>query len=91
MSIWNTTGRLAATVTLVGAGVLLGLSMAGSAPAVGTIIQQTQNAVVRDAPMPDMVPQGLFVDIAYETSRAVAFGPSRTRLFVDANSGFCSG
>ena len=73
MSTWNTTGRLAATVTLVGAGVLLGLSMAGSAPAVGTMTQQTQNAVVRDAPMPDMVPQGLFVDIAYETSRAVVF------------------
>ncbi len=73
MSIWNTTGRLAATVTLVGAGLLLGLSMAGSTSAVGTMTQQTQNAVVRDAPMPDMVPQGLFVDVADQTSRAVVF------------------
>ena len=72
MSIWNRTG-LAATATLIGVGLLLGLSVAGVAPAVGTVTQQTQNAVVSDARMPDMVPQGLFVDVADETSRAVVF------------------
>ena len=72
MSIWNRTG-LAATATLIGVGLLLGLSVAGVAPAVGTVTQQTQNAVVSDARMPDMVPQGLFVDVADEASRAVVF------------------
>ncbi len=72
MSIWNRTG-LATTATLIGVGLLLGLSVAGVAPAVGTVTQQTQNAVVSDARMPDMVPQGLFVDVADETSRAVVF------------------
>jgi serine protease Do len=73
MSIWSKTGGLAATVTLVGAGLILGLSAATVTPAVGTVAQQAQNTVVNDAPMPDMVPQGLFVDVADETSRAVVF------------------
>jgi len=73
MSIWSKTRGLAATVTLVGAGLILGLSAATVTPAGGTVAQQTQNAVVNDAPMPDMVPQGLFVDVADETSRAVVF------------------
>ncbi len=73
MSIWNRTGRVVATATLVGGGLLLGLAMAGVAPAVGTVPQQTKPAVVSDAPMPDMVPQGLFVNVADETSRAVVF------------------
>ena len=72
MTIWNKTGRLAAAM-LVGAGLLLGLSMTGVAPVLGTLNQQAQNAAVRDAPMPDMVPQGLFVNVADETSRAVVF------------------
>ena len=73
MSIWNRTGRLTATITLVAVGLILGLTAVAVAPAGGTVTQQTQNAVVSDAPMTDMVPQGLFVNVAEETSRGVVF------------------
>ncbi len=73
MNIWNRIGRVGATATLVGVGLLVGLAAAGVAPAVGTEPQEAQTAVVSDAPMADMVPQGLFVEVAEDTSRAVVF------------------
>ncbi len=67
--------RVAAAAGLLLSGLLIGVAVAGSQPAIGYEPQETAATALRnsDAEMPAMVPQGIFVQVAEQTQKAVVF------------------
>lgn len=73
MSVWQRTGRLAASAALVCGGVILGFILAGSSSATGAETQETSTVVHDNVAMDAMVPQGTFVDVAKKVRATVVF------------------
>lgn len=73
MSVWQRTGRLAASAALVGGGVILGLVLAGSSSPTSAEAQETATVVRDNVAMAAMVPQGAFVDVAKKMRATVVF------------------
>ena len=78
MSIWSKTGRLAASALLVGVGMLLGVALVQTGPAIGTEapIERTATesaATATSDALPTALPQVNFVDVSARVQPAVVF------------------